>query len=155
MRSSNDQRFSDEVHKVLTAAGWFPGRSVEHDIKKSTIKLDREGGFQIFDQAKKFLDEFGGLKVRQAGAGVDIGRGSFDINPTYASGEEELFVDWSDKLGVRLYPIGEAYESRDFLAIDETGRILLLADEPRIVGENADEALDRLIRGIRMPPVVR
>jgi hypothetical protein len=147
MNGEDRTSFSKTVDEVLRKAGWFPGRSVDTTVDGWIEKLDGPGGFQIFPAARHALRTFGDLEVRQDGPGIDHARQSFEIDPTSALGDGDLFDMWAQRLGARLYPLGEAGPVADYLAIDENGRVFLLTDALLLVGMNIKEALERLILG--------
>lgn len=50
----------EETKKVLMDAGWYEGRKI--DISKH-IEFLEDMGYEVFDELKKFLQEFGDLKI--------------------------------------------------------------------------------------------
>jgi hypothetical protein len=141
------QRFSVRTHDALVAAGWHPGRKVHHDVERWRDLLDTPGSFQMFPRAREVLLEFGGLRVEQAGPGVDCARAPFHVEPTLALGESDRFRSHEATVGARLYPLGEAMGGHAFLAMAEDGRIFFLMDDTRYLGPSFDEALESLIEG--------
>ena len=111
--------------------------------------MDSEGGFQINDAAREALAEYGGLKVDVHGAGIDVAKGGFQIDPLLAQGEEERFSTLGRSCGVRLYPLGEAYGGHAFLGIDERGEVYLLMDDVTWVARDMTEALEAIVLGKR------
>jgi hypothetical protein len=141
------------VRRILTHAGWTEGRLNHAPVAKWARDLDAPGGFTMFDAARDALAEFGGLSVRIDGAGIDFAKGSFQIDPTLAVGEEERFRRLGERLSKRLYPLGEAYGGNSFLAVDEDGAVFLLMDDIRRLGFSMKEALEALILGKNMAGV--
>lgn len=54
-------RWPAETDRVLRAAGWSPGRAVPTDTWESLLL--ETGGFELHDAARRFLAEFGALRV--------------------------------------------------------------------------------------------
>ncbi len=104
----------------------------------------------MFDAARHALTEFGGLKVDVDGPGVDFAKGSFQLDPSLAIGEEDRFDVFEKRLASRLYPLGEAYGGHTFLAIDDQGSVFLLMGDVRRIGRSIGEALEGLILGKKM-----
>lgn len=50
----------DETKKILEEAGWYEGRKI--DISEH-IKFLEDRGYEVFDALKKWLEEFGDLKI--------------------------------------------------------------------------------------------
>lgn len=50
----------DETKKILEEAGWYEGRKI--DISEH-IKFLEDMGYEVFDALKKWLEEFGDLKI--------------------------------------------------------------------------------------------
>lgn len=142
------ERFSNTVKLTLMDAGWFPGRNVRVEIDQWAREL-RSDGFKMFHQAEKVLSEFGGLNVHQEALGVNCARESFHVLPTLAAGEADRFGEFAEYLKTTLYPLGEASGGHYFLAIGESGQVFLLMHDIRLLGENIEEALEKLILGIQ------
>ena len=141
----DDTRFSPFVDRVLRRSGWFPGRSVEAEVKRWVSLL--KGEFTIFPTAFNVLCEFGGIEVIQDAEGIDFARESFRINPEAGIGEGLRFTNWSAELQTNIYPLGMAVAEHMYLAIAENGEVFLLMDELIRGGADIDNALESLILG--------
>jgi SUKH-3 immunity protein of toxin-antitoxin system len=149
---SSMKRFSSDADQLLREAGWYPGREMKGEVAEWAHVLEQEGrGFPLFDAAERALLEFGGLQIKQSGPGIDVARAPFVLDPLLALGEDDRFFGYSRQIGVRLYPLGEAWGGHSFLAIAEDGRVFLLMDEIEELAKSMDEALERLIQGRRGP----
>jgi hypothetical protein len=135
-----EHRFAPQVVEMLKESGWFEGRNTEGS-------LCLPEGFEMFPAASRVLVEFGGLKGGQVGAGITMAASDFELRPELAQGESDRFHEFEKKLGVRLYPLGEAHRGHYFLAIDENGRIYLAMDEIIVLGENFEAGVENLILG--------
>lgn len=151
MARNTDSSTQEGLRDVLERAGWYPGREERAQAESWAHRLERPGGFELFQAAREALSEFGGLEVAVSGPGIDFAKGSFRIDPTLALGEEERFAQHASALGSRLYPLGEAYDGNAFLAIDEQGRVYLLMDEIHWGANSMTEAMESLILGQRPP----
>jgi hypothetical protein len=144
---------NEALREALLTAGWRPGRSEVARVEAWRQRLDTPEGFTMFPAARDALAEFGGLKVDMTGPGIDFARGSFDLDPTLALCEEELFRDYEKEPKSRLYPLGEAYGGPMYLAISESGSVFaidLIANEMRRIGRSMVEAMEGIVLGRRM-----
>ena len=142
------ERFSNKVELTLRDAGWFQGRNVPDQVEEWTRELSSDG-FEIFPEAERVLSEFGGLNVHQDAPGVNCAREPFRVAPTLAAGESDRFGEFAEYLKTTLYPLGEASGGHYFLAIGKNGQVFLLMQDIRLLGQNIEEALEKLILGIQ------
>lgn len=140
-----------EVRKVLQAAGWAEQQNLATEVGTWSSQLSP--GFQLFPAAETALKRYGGIHVRQNGAGVETARESFELNPLLVIGEEDRFEQHASRLGQSLYPLGEAGNGHVFLAIDPSGRVFALMEDLWLLGETMEAALETLVLG-RLPKVV-
>jgi hypothetical protein len=134
-----------EVEAVLMQAGWDPDRDRSTEV---TAWLGQLGeAFPIVRTALDVLGRFGGLDVELIGPGEEWSRQSFRIDPTLALGEDDRFTDFSEMLGVRLFPLGEV-GNQALLALGEDGKVYALMLDLWWVGDSIDEAIERLVRGL-------
>jgi hypothetical protein len=136
----SEQRFAPQVVEVLKESGWFEGRNTEGFLRLPD-------GFKMFPAAGRVLVEFGGLKGGQVRAGITMAASDFDLRPELAQGESDRFQEFEKKLGVRLYPLGEAHRGHCFLVIDENGRVYAAMDDIAVLGENFEAGIENLILG--------
>lgn len=136
--------WTPEVAQVLEAAGWKPGRRVDTGRWRSMFE---PVGLAMHDAAETFLREFGGLTVHVTGPGITCARTPFELDPELAWGEEGRFLQWSEHLGRRLFPLGELDHGRFFLAIDEATEIHLVETWIASFGP-APQALENLVLGV-------
>lgn len=139
------QRFSDEVERVLRAAGWQPGRQVDTTAWRRDLEST---GFRMHEAAERFLAEFGGLKVDIRGRGISVAREPFEFDPMLADGEDDRFTEWGEDIGETLFPIGVLDQGQFFLGISESGEVYLVTNWLASFGV-VPEALERLILGIK------
>ena len=152
----NSPRFSSLVEQTLTAAGWYPGRSVDDEIMMKWLvqnwKYGKEHIFQVrmFPAAWHVLREFGDLTIRQDGLGESCYRESIVFTPTYGSQSRDFSTGieywFTTEWAIRspLFPIGYIKESPiTELGIDVYGRIHS-PDYDTIYGQTIEEALRKL-----------
>ncbi|PEA81595.1 hypothetical protein COL60_24935, partial [Bacillus pseudomycoides] len=53
-------KISNKTIEELKKAGWYEGRKI--DISEN-VKFLEERGFEVFESAKKFMEEFGELRI--------------------------------------------------------------------------------------------
>jgi hypothetical protein len=99
---------SPTAQEVLRDAGWAPGRDIgSAEVSRWRLRYtvahngvsDGEPSPCWNGAADTFLRAFGGLSIRQEGAGVDLARNSFDLDP-------ELLLNWTRSLAVRGQELG-------------------------------------------------
>ncbi len=107
-------------------------------------------GFPLFPAARDALARYGGISVRQSGAGEECARETFELIPLLALGEEEFFREVGSRVGTRLYPLGEAGGGHLFLAISTEGRVFAFMDDDIwLLGESMEEGLEALVSGCK------
>lgn len=133
-----------DIEALLLQAGWEPDRNRSSEV---TAWLDQLGGaFPVVRGARDVLGRYGGLHVKLTGPGEEWSRQSFRIDPVLALGEDDRFADFSQMLGVPLFPLGEVGHEA-FLALGEDGKVYALMLDLWWVGDSIDEAVERLVRG--------
>lgn len=145
-----ERRLNDSVHRDLAAAGWYGGRRDEGFMERIRQRLTHDGRFELFPVAEAALLEFGGLRVEQSGAGVDRARESFVLNPLRAVDAEPVFAQYSEVVGKKLFPLGEAGD-QGFIAVADTGEVFLIFEGILLLGHSVHEALSNLIEGRAVP----
>ena len=133
---------SNKTIEVLKNAGWYEGRKI--DISEN-VKFLEERGFKVLESAKKFMEEFGELKInveeiRKDGT-IKVSEHSTCIKETVGIGNSihfslEEYISESDML------IGSLYNFATYLYISESGRIF---KSTGWVGDNVWEAFDNII----------
>jgi hypothetical protein len=149
------ERFPAEVAEVLREAGWT-GRRITDEQILETVEFVC-GGFgrngetiEAFPAAIDALTEFGGLYVVQSGAGRDLHRRSFAIDPIQVAATAETLADLSRMLGIKLFPIGMEGDHESVLAVDEAGRVWAL-DHAGVwhLGDSVAGAITTLVLGLQ------
>ncbi|MDJ0464430.1 SUKH-3 domain-containing protein [Streptomyces sp. H27-C3] len=147
MNEEIQRKWSAETDSVLRAAGWHPGRSISTAAWESA--LHEHDGFEIHEAARRFLAEFGGLAVPARGAGRTMARMEINLDPTLATWDAEIFEVLSEEAGSYLYPIGMIDRRNGYLGMAPDGTVFTGMDSVTFFADNADEALEKLIEGIR------
>lgn len=137
--------FSTHVEQVLRNALWHPRRRVDARGWIDTLTAD---GFRATAAAETFLVEFGGLGLSHSGRGETCAREPFWFDPLAAIGEADRFQHCSQKLETQLFPVGEFGRGQFFIGVGDRGHVLLLGHCPLLLGADAHEALEALVRGI-------
>jgi hypothetical protein len=134
-----------EVREVLERAGWWPGRKIDTDRWRSQFEST---GIPMHQAADAFLQEFGNLSVSISGPGISRAREPFVIDPELLwDSEEDRFLEWSETIGRRLFPLGELDHGRHFLGIDEHSEVYLVETWVASFGP-MPSALENLILGV-------
>lgn len=136
---------SNKTMKVLKNAGWYEGRKI--DITE-TVKFLEERGFEVFEKAKKFMEEFGELKINVEEVAID---GTKYVSEHTTCIKEIVGTKSSVNFDLKKYEtqenekvmiIGALYDCSRFLYISESGRIF---DSVEWAGYGSLEAWDNII----------
>ena len=148
-------RFPADVVGVLADAGWSPTRAGAATPGPGPAAPPELGlPFEAFPAAVDALREFAGLCVVQDGAGVDVRRRPFLLDPTEVVATTQTLADFGAVLGCRLFPLGMEGDHESIIAIAETGHVFALDPTGEWhLGDSIDAALVTLITGT-MPPRV-
>ncbi|MEH6848914.1 MULTISPECIES: SUKH-3 domain-containing protein [Bacillus] len=133
---------SNKTIEELKKAGWYEGRKI--DISEN-VKFLEERGFEVFESAKTFMEEFGELRINVKKIRSD---GSKKICKHTTCIKEVIgvlnssFFGLEDYIDEKVIPIGSLYNFEINLYISESGRIF---EAIGWAGDNALEALDNII----------
>jgi hypothetical protein len=144
-------RFDDVVQKALQQAGWFPKRDISAQVSAWAESLRQSDRMEIFPEAERILQEFGGLTIGAQGPGVTCAKGAVLFDPLTAQGEGERLSLYEGSAHTRLYPLGEERgQSWWWFAVGEDRRVYSFGDCDFmiIMGDFFEEALHNLIYGI-------
>lgn len=136
--------FSSITKKILIKAGWFKGRKI--DIKKIEDGLIFEG-YKLNETMKKFLQEFGDLKIEYPMNSPSDKNNYFHFNSVFAARSvyKEVIEEHEKKTLEKLVVIGMAERDNMFIMMSETG-IMYFSFEDDIfkIGENYIQAIENL-----------
>jgi hypothetical protein len=155
------QRFPEQVRRVLVEAGWQPGRDVTARVQRwlesevyapDPALRDR---LPLFPAARAALAEFGGLRFTQLKRiGHATGGFRVEIWPDVGPVPVQLCQSCADDFGVRVFPFAWYEDGSTTVVIDERGRVYLLGHaEEYLLGATVDEALANLVGPGRWPSV--
>lgn len=148
-------RFPAIVDSTLRAAGWQPGR---WDMRRAEQWADllrahvSPGGHRhsLSPAAVEAWAEFGGLRVDVRGAGRDIARTPFTLDPLTGLHLARTLDDLGRALGTEVSPLGEEAGGHAALAIDANGCVYSLDHTGDwYLGRDLDTALTTLISGLQ------
>lgn len=150
-------RFPPDVEAALRTAGWFPGRDVsvrQADwIRSTNAELMAKGvPGQVFPALEAALAEFGGLAVEPCSPGTTVAAFPFTVGGTSVSLDATDTEDLRDWLGELTLAFG-VDEDHSTLLMGESGRVYVSHPVGGYFRHGAclDEALIKLVRGIRSP----
>jgi SUKH-3 immunity protein of toxin-antitoxin system len=159
----DDGRFEPDVRKRLLGLGWTPGRDVREKVdawlaewvdELAELPFERDGypRYEPIPAALKVLYEFGGLYSMANGRGITSAQIPFRIYP----GEDDDLMQFAvltqvlgEGIGQRVFQIGNVERGMGGLVVDELGRVFAVGPVELYLGENIEEALTRMLRGIR------
>ncbi|PYC82778.1 hypothetical protein C7C46_10275 [Streptomyces tateyamensis] len=146
-------RFSADVAAALKQAGWHPGR---WEIRRAEDWADQlldhrageQAGHAVFPAAIEAWAEFGGLHFELSGAGREVARTPFLLDPLRGLHQARTLADLGRALDTRLAPLGEELPGQALLAIDEGGRVFSLDHTGEwFLGNDLDQAVSTLVLG--------
>jgi hypothetical protein len=143
-RMNNNISFSPEIIIPLTKAGWFPGRQVANELE---LPSDVEYPADVF----ALLSEYGRLKVRSEGAGINTAKNSIDFDPTWAeqeSSEDGRLYYYSNLINNTLYPLGYLPQEALFLCIDRDSKVYMAGDNLHWIGDSFVQGVSNILLGI-------
>jgi hypothetical protein len=156
-------RFMPQVRQRLLGLGWTYGRDVREKVdawlrewvdELAALPFERDGypRYEPFPAALKVLYEFGGLYSMSNGRGITSAQIPFSIYP----GEYDDLMQFAvltqvlgELIGQRVFQIGNVERGIGGLVVDELGRVFAVGPVELYLGENIEEALTRMLLGIR------
>ncbi|GAA3002985.1 SUKH-3 domain-containing protein [Kitasatospora albolonga] len=139
----------------LKQAGWHPGRWQIRQAEEWADALVAHGDPQgvqhsVFPAAIEAWAEFGGLAFDLSGAGREIARTPFLLDPRCGLHQPRTLADLGRALGRRVAPLGEESYGQALLALDEDGRVYSLDHAGEwYLGRSVDQAVGALVLGLR------
>lgn len=144
--------FSAATQRVLTGAGWQPGRSVATLRYRLALFLD---GYPWFPAVQTFLSEFGGLRITfPRYAGTD----TLHFNAAEATaGVDGYWVqeNYAQRLGTnRLCVIGAAYGSYLLLFMSDAGKVYGGYDDILCwIADSGEDAIEAICQNKPVQPI--
>jgi hypothetical protein len=138
-------KISNKTIAELKKAGWYEDRKI--DILEN-VKFLEERDFEVFESAKKFMEEFGELqfnveRIWPDGVTKDISEHTTCIKEVIGVLDSSCF-GLDDFIDDKVISIGSLYDFGLDLYISESGRLF---KSTGWVGDNALEAFDNIILG--------
>ncbi|WP_280672326.1 MULTISPECIES: SUKH-3 domain-containing protein [unclassified Kitasatospora] len=146
-------RFSADVAAALKQAGWHPGRWEIRRAEEWADQLLAQGSptgvpHTVFPAAVEAWAEFGGLSFDLSGAGRQVARTPFLLDPLCGLHQPRTLADLGRALDSRVAPLGEELYGQALLAIDEAGRVFSLDHTGEwFLGADLDQAVSTLVLG--------
>lgn len=113
----------DETKKILEEAGWYEGRKI--DISEH-IKFLEDRGYEVFDALKKWLEEFGDLKIVLEDEPFDDD--DDDYTTEYSTcikeiiGSYKINMNQDEKAEEKTIPVAEIANNEILAYISESGK---------------------------------
>lgn len=92
----------DKLRRLLSAAGWYEGRS--YRPKRFASRLNRYG-FQVHEAALAFFREFGGLCLRYPVASHPDGQIVYEIDLRTPAGPQRPMMPFMEQLDTEVGPL--------------------------------------------------
>jgi hypothetical protein len=148
MMNDSQQRFTEHARTALLRSGWTPQRAAASAVAEWQHALT-QAGIEIFSEARRILEEFGGLRLLREGTSTQRVplREFLFFDPTAAPIDGPRLEAMTVALGTRLCPIGALGPVNIPVAVGADRRIFLLAEPARLVGGNIEAAIDALATG--------
>ncbi|EPY6471524.1 SUKH-3 domain-containing protein [Clostridium sporogenes] len=113
----------EKVIKLLKKAGWYENRKI--DITEQ-IKCFEDNGYEMFDAARDFLEQYGNLKfILQY---EFRGKIKEDIHSTCYEDMKYYYkrnTNYNEKVGEQTIPICELYSGEYIVCISESGKFFI------------------------------
>lgn len=141
---NEENLFRARVLELLKLAGWYKGRSVAG-------RLDLPNDVVYPMGIANLLTEFGGLYIKSSGTGITISRLSIKFEPVWAdkeSSENGILLDYSNRIGKPLYPLGYIPDESLILCMDSEGKVYMAGDYLYLVGNSFAEGVSNILLGI-------
>jgi hypothetical protein len=111
--------------------------------------------YEPFPAALRVLYEFGGLGSNANGAGITAAKTPFAIFPDVDDDEDLEFwrgaiQELGGELEIRLFQVGQVERGLAAMAVAEDGGVYLVGPANLYAGKDIDEALHRLMDGIKL-----
>ncbi|HEY2793597.1 MAG TPA: SUKH-3 domain-containing protein [Micromonosporaceae bacterium] len=153
----------DDLREALTGLGWQPGRDVSdrvdawlsrHVDELADLPFERDGypRYEPIPSAMAIFREFGGLSSLDNSPGITAAKTPFTIFPSGDSDLMQFAVDvqlLGERVGERVFQIGEVERGMGALLVDETGRVFVCGPVDLYLGADIHEGLTRLLTGIK------
>ena len=127
----------------LSAWGWYEGRRVP--IEEWVASLSNEG-LVLFDAARMFLEEFGGLILwPRTHPDQKFSIKDINLDPAGAGvGEADRVFNWQEFLNEPMYPVGDV-EGLMILVSHSGSFYCNSIDYKKKLGRNAEEAFEAMM----------
>ena len=148
---------SPVVIELLQARGWTPQREVAIPVPVQSA-LDQQPSLTSHP-AVAALQNLAGLHIGQVGKGRECASSNieFDWLEAYFTGEDadDALLSWEQRLHTRLIAVAEVHHSHGQLLMAGDGRCFSWSFVGMsFEGENLQQALEHLLRGIRSRPML-
>lgn len=116
--------FEANVKEILVRAGWFENRKI--DIT-DYVKILESAGYEVFDAARKFLEEFGELNIIPKY--IDsFGEEDYEEHSTCLEDINYLCkynTNYDEEVGERTIPVFRLYRGEYNICISESGKFFI------------------------------
>jgi len=159
------QRFPADVNDALLALGWRRGRDLGTEVddwltvRVAALPSGPDGPpYLPFPAAVAVMREFGGLTSLANGPGRTSAQVPFTIYPAPSdelAGYAPEVLRLGRVLNAQVFQVGEVEHGLGALVVDESGRVFLAGPAQLYAGRDIDEALTRMLTGLRCEPLVQ
>lgn len=163
LRPGDPVRFPERVNDALLGMGWKRDRDLGAEVDQwlaprvAALPPDPDGAaYEPIPAALAVMREFGGLASLANGPGQTSAQIPFVIYPAESdelAGYARLVRRLGQILNTRVFQVGEVEHGIGALVVDESGRVFLVGPTELYAGRNIDEALVRMLTGIRCEPL--
>ena len=138
----NTENCHIEVISCLREGGWYEGRVI--DLSSVEIEMERLG-FQMFESARVFLNEFGGLIIPMAtGRKTELDTVRTDTFRFSSYGTDpDIYGGW---IGDTLCPVGEFMEDGYGIYVSIKGTFYIVNNSAILIaGTSPSKAIENLV----------
>lgn len=151
-RPGDPDRFPADVNETLLTFGWKRGRDLGREVDDWLEPRVATLPFAPVPAALAVMREFGGLVSVANGPGRTSAQVPFTIYPAASDDLAGFAPDvraLGQRLGLAVFPVGEVERGMGAIVVDDTGRVFLVGPVQLYAGATFDEALTRMLLGIR------
>ena len=148
MTTSRQRELTVHARAALLRSGWAPQRAASNAVPSWQREL-AQSGCDVFPEARRILEAFGGLRLLREGAvreSLHLVEAIF-FDPTAVPIDRSFLEAMAIALGTPLCPIGALTPTNTPIAVGADRRIFLLTKPALFIGGNIEAAIDALALG--------
>ena len=135
---------SERAEKLIKSCGYGRQRFMSEDSLTECFAFYEEEGYRVSDNARDIINDFYMLSIGKHGQFIVTENGDIEnkmvVYPENIYEAAHLFKQLSDGMNDYIIPLGLIND--DFIAIGESGKIYIIADDVFVAGESWTDFLN-------------